>query len=171
MTIPNRYEGADVGWRGGRCVLLPSATNCCAGPQTGYAVLAGRSRDPEGPFLGRDGVPLLAAGVGGTRVIAQNGNRWVGPGHNAMIKDRAGQWWTLCHAIDEDDPHFAGAVGFTKRPLLLDRTDWVDGWPVLDGGAGPSDGPRPAPALRAGEVASAVTIARDDEPGALIPAH
>ncbi len=58
-----------------------------------------------------------------------NGNRWVGTGHNTVFQDFDGQWWTIYHAVDQDSLYFAGAVGFTKRPALLDPLDWVDGWP------------------------------------------
>ena len=63
-----------------------------------------------------------------------NGNRWVGTGHNAVFTDFAGQDWYLYHAVDRNDPYFAGAVGFTKRPALMDPLDWVDGWPTVRGG-------------------------------------
>ena len=41
-------------------------------------------------------------------------------------------------------------MGFTKRPVLLDAIDWIDGWPTLNGGRGPSDTPQHAPAGQPG---------------------
>jgi arabinan endo-1,5-alpha-L-arabinosidase len=152
IAIPNRYEGAEIVERDGFYYLFASATNCCAGPQTGYAVFVARSEDPLGPFLDRDGVSVLEQGVGGTPVLYQNGNGWVGPGHNTLIQDRAGQWWTLYHAVEEEAPFFDEEPGFTRRPVLLDRVDWQDGWPIVNRGAGPSVQVALAPALRPGEV-------------------
>jgi arabinan endo-1,5-alpha-L-arabinosidase len=160
IAIPNRYEAAEVVYHEGFYYLFASATNCCNGPQTGYAVFVGRSESPLGPFRDRNGAAFLDAAVGGTPVIAQNGNRWIGTGHNVVFVDRSGRWWTLYHAVDEDDPYFAAAIGFTKRPVLLDPIDWVAGWPVLSGGAGPSEGSRPAPATDARGAAT-----RPAEPG------
>jgi arabinan endo-1,5-alpha-L-arabinosidase len=100
-----------------------------------------------GPYTDREGVPLLAGQVGGTPIVSANGNRWVGPGGVAVFADGAGQDWALYHAIDRTDPYFAGSLA-TKRPALLDRLDWVDGWPVVNGGHGPSDTPQPAPLAR-----------------------
>jgi arabinan endo-1,5-alpha-L-arabinosidase len=147
ITIANRYEGAHVVRHRGFYYLFASATDCCRGPLTGYSVFAGRSRNPLGPYVDREGASLLAGRVGGTPVISMNGNRWVGTGHNTVFSDARGQTWTLYHAVDRDDPYFEGAVGFTKRPLLLDRLDWIDGWPTVRGGLWASDSRQPAPAV------------------------
>jgi arabinan endo-1,5-alpha-L-arabinosidase len=152
IAIANRYEGAFVVRHGGYYYLFASATNCCNGPLTGYSVFAGRSEDPLGPFEDQQGNSFLAGRVGGTPVISMNGNRWVGMGHNAVFRDFDGQDWFLYHAVDQNDPYFAGAVGFTKRPALLDALDWVDGWPMVRGGLWASDEPLPAPAAQPGQT-------------------
>jgi arabinan endo-1,5-alpha-L-arabinosidase len=110
---------------------------------------------------------LLEPRIGGTPVLAMNGNRWVGPGHNAMLTDANGQDWMVYHAIDVNKPTFAGS--WTRRPVLMDRLDWVDGWPTVRGGAGPSDSPQTAPALVASNnSAASVTKQAVDQPAALI---
>lgn len=151
ITIANRYEGPEIVKYGKFYYLFVSATDCCRGPLTGYSVFAGRSTNPLGPYVDRDGVSLLAGRVGGTPVISMNGNRWVGPGHNSVFRDFEGQYWTVYHAIDRHDPYFEGAVGFTKRPVLLDALDWVDGWPTVRGGEWASDDRQPAPAAQPGD--------------------
>jgi arabinan endo-1,5-alpha-L-arabinosidase len=150
ITISNRYEGANVVSHDGHYYLFVSATNCCNGALTGYSVFAGRSTSPLGPFVDREGHSLLDTQVGGTPVISMNGNRWMGPGHNTVFQDAAGQWWTIYHAVDRSDPFFESATGFTKRPALLDPLDWADGWPTVRGGFWASDGKMPAPAAREG---------------------
>jgi arabinan endo-1,5-alpha-L-arabinosidase len=152
IAIDNRYEGTVMVEHDGWWYFLGSATNCCNGPLTGYAVFAARSRSPLGPFVDRAGVSLLAGRVGGTPVLAQNGNRWVGTGHNTVFTDFSGQDWTIYHAVDSANPYYAGEVGYTKRPALLDPLDWKDGWPVVRGGFGPSDEPQPGPAAQPGQV-------------------
>jgi arabinan endo-1,5-alpha-L-arabinosidase len=166
ITIDNRYEGPVVLRHGGWYYLLASATDCCRGPLTGYAVFAGRSKSPLGPFVDRDGVSLLAGRVGGTPVLTQNGNRWVGTGHNTVFTDFAGQDWTIYHAVDQGDPYYASDVGYTKRPALLDPLDWRQGWPVVRGGAGPSDETMPAPAAQPRDkTAYRPRFVRDDRVG------
>jgi arabinan endo-1,5-alpha-L-arabinosidase len=151
IAIDNRYEGTFIVQHGGWYYFMGSATNCCAGPLTGYSVFAARSRSPLGPFLDRDGVSILSTRVGGTPVLAQNGNRWVGAGHNAVVTDFAGQDWIVYHAVDRNDPYYAGDPGYTKRPALIDPLDWQGGWPTVRAGRGPSDGPMPAPAAQPGQ--------------------
>jgi len=144
-----RYEGAEVVRHEGWWYLFASATNCCNGPLTGYGVFVGRARTPEGPFLDRLGNDMAKGTAGGTPLLLQNGNRWVGPGHNTVFTDAAGAWWTIYHAIDVGEPFFSAKDKLTRRLAMLDRIDWVDGWPVAGGGRAPSDGPMPAPAVSA----------------------
>ncbi len=171
ITIANRYEGAFIVRHGGFYYLVASATDCCRGPLTGYSVFVGRSANPLGPYVDKEGVSLLAGRVGGTPVISMNGNRWVGPGHNAVFTDFGGQDWFLYHAIDRNAPYFEGAPGFTRRPVLMDALDWVDGWPTVRGGQWASDTPQPAPAAQPGQVSAYQTPpAPREDVGSLMPA-
>ncbi len=145
VAVAEKFEGAFVVKRDGYYYLMGSSANCCAGPATGYSVFAGRSEDPRGPFVDHEGVPLLDERPGGTQVLVQNGNRWIGAGHHTIVTDLAGQDWILYHAIDREDPWLAEPGGVNRRPTLMDRLDWVDGWPVTRAGKGPSEGRQRAP--------------------------
>lgn len=156
ITIANRYEAPYVKRHGDFYYLFVSATNCCALELSGYTVFAGRSRSPLGPFVDREGVSLLPdptppydcsddatppcnTRVGGTPVLSMNGNRWVGPGHNAVLTDVSGQDWAFYHAIDRFDPALRRAPDadnpqgliINQRPMLMDRLDWINGWPTV----------------------------------------
>jgi len=169
VAIDNKYEGANVVFRDGYYYLFVSATNCCNGALTGYSVYVGRSEDPLGPFVDREGNLLTDVQAGGTPVISMNGNRWVGTGHNTVFQDAAGDWWTIYHAVDQNDPFFETEPGFTKRPALLDAIDWVDGWPTVNGGEWASDRKMPAPAGQPGEVSRHKTRrVATQEPGRLL---
>jgi arabinan endo-1,5-alpha-L-arabinosidase len=182
VAIANKYEGAEVEFKDGYYYLFVSATDCCRGPLTGYSVFAGRSTNPTGPFVDRAGVDLndnegdaandpTDARAGGSPVLSMNGNRWVGPGHNTVFRDFDGQWWTIYHAIDVNDPYFEGQVGFTKRPALLDPIDWSDGWPTVRGGQWISDTPQHAPAAQPGQKTNyKPRFVRPDRPGQPIAA-
>ncbi|MFC4147583.1 family 43 glycosylhydrolase [Micromonospora mangrovi] len=153
VAVDNKFEGSYVLRHDGWYYLFASTANCCAGPATGYSVHVGRSRSPRGPFVDRDGLRLNASRAGGTPVLTQNGNRWIGTGHNGFLTDLSGQDWIVYHAIDRADPYLDEPFGINERPMLIDRLDWIGGWPTVNAGAGPSEGSRPAP----------VTTARLDE--------
>ncbi|WP_224363283.1 family 43 glycosylhydrolase [Hyalangium versicolor] len=172
VTVANRYEAPNVIKHGDYYYLLASSANCCNGPLTGYSVFAGRSQVPWGPFLDREGVPLTTNRVGGTPVLGMNGNRWVGTGHNTVVTDSGGQDWIIYHAVDRTDPYLApdshGGLPL-KRQALMDALDWVEEWPVVRGGQGPSDSEQPAPAARAGTRSRYTPVLeKPHEPGNLI---
>jgi len=179
VAVANKYEGSEVVERNGWYYLFVSATDCCRGPLSGYAVFVGRSHSPTGPFLDRSGVDLndnepledtTDGRAGGSPVIVGNDAPWVGTGHNTVFQDLSGQWWTIYHAINRNDPYFENGVDIfdgncdaegqsaqpcgdlNKRPVLLDAIDWVNGWPTVNGGSGISTHPMAAPAAQPGQV-------------------
>ncbi|MGW1464244.1 family 43 glycosylhydrolase [Streptomyces sp. NPDC002308] len=144
-----RVEGGFVVHRDGYYYLFYSDAGCCDGAYSGYQVKAGRSTSPTGPFTDDEGTDLMALGSKGGVVVGANGNRWIGPGHNAIQTDLSGQDWLVYHGIPAESPDLAPASGGTlklsRRPMLIDRLDWIDGWPVVRAGTGPSDTPTAAP--------------------------
>lgn len=157
VGIDNRYEGSFVVRHEGWYSLMASSANCCAGPATGYSVFAGRSRSPLGPFKDRDGIAMTDSVVGGSLVITQNGNRWIGAGHHAVITDNSGRDFMVYHAIDRNKPWLNDPFGINRRPMLADRIDWINGWPRVRAGAGPSATEQPSPV-----TGSALGITADD---------
>ncbi|WP_320781777.1 family 43 glycosylhydrolase [Streptomyces sp. CRN 30] len=144
-----RMEGGFVVRRDGRYYLFYSDAGCCDGAYSGYQVKVGRSTSPTGPFTDDRGVDLMAASSKGGVVVGAGGDRWIGPGHNSLQTDLAGQDWLFYHAVPADDPDLDRVDGIdrtlSRRPMLVDRLDWIDGWPVVRAGAGPSTGPQRAP--------------------------
>jgi arabinan endo-1,5-alpha-L-arabinosidase len=68
------------------------------------------------------------------------------------------------------DPYFTNTLT-TMRPALIDALDWVNGWPVVRGGFGPSDGasPQPKPVAQPGGTANYRTATEaQDSPGVAI---
>ncbi|TMW71871.1 family 43 glycosylhydrolase [Alteribacter natronophilus] len=118
-----------------------SKGSCCEGQFSEYRVAVGRAEAFDGPYLDQDGNDLNESS--GT-VILSGGEGFAGPGHNAVVTDDAGQDWMLYHAIDRDNPWIGSGV--TRRPLMLDRIIWEDGWPVIEDGV-PGEGPLEGPAI------------------------
>src|SRR3954471_18048145 len=65
-----------------------------------------------------------------------------------MATDDRGQRWIVYHAIDRNNPFLNEPFGINRRPMLIDRIDWVHGWPVVRYGCGPSDSTQRGPAVR-----------------------
>jgi arabinan endo-1,5-alpha-L-arabinosidase len=133
---PNRLyhvllEGAWIVHHDGYYYLLASGDACCD-ESAFYAVMAWRSKAPLGPYKEDPTNPIL-----------ELNKHFTAPGHNSTITDDAGQMWMLYHAILPDDPLFF-------RDLFIDRVDWRGGWPVVNGGEGPSWKPQPVPMIKSG---------------------
>lgn len=124
-------EGPWVVKRGGYYHLMYSGDACCGG-EANYAVLDARATSPLGPFERDPGNPVLAAN-----------ERFNAPGHNAVITDDAGTDWMVYHAMDREE-------GSGLRFLMIDPIDWSNGWPVVNGGAGPAPASSSAPVVRTG---------------------
>ncbi|HEX8393067.1 MAG TPA: glycoside hydrolase family 43 protein [Longimicrobium sp.] len=131
-------EGAWVTYRAPFYYLFYSGDNCC-GPRAHYAALVARSRSATGPFQ------TLAQATGArTSAILEQGGHWVAPGHNSVIRDAGGTDWIFYHAVDARRPRSDPADDVnTRRVMLMDRLEYVDGWPRVD--RGPSSERRPGP--------------------------
>lgn len=145
-----RAEGAFVVRRDAFYYFFYSDAGCCQGSFSGYTVKVGRSTSPLGPFVDDEGVDLMTPTTKAGYVLASNGNGFTGTGHNAIQQDVAGQDWLVYHAVPTADPDFPPLGGgrlnaLSKRPLMIDRLDWIDGWPVVRAGAGPSNTEQFAP--------------------------
>jgi arabinan endo-1,5-alpha-L-arabinosidase len=169
IAVPDRYEGTYIRKHAGSYYLFASTANCCNDDLTGYSVFVGRSGDLLGPYRDREGIGFLDSRVGGTPTLSMNGNRYVGPGHNAAFTDYAGQDWFVYAAVNRFDPFFAGS-NLTKRGPMLDPVDWLNGWPTVRGGLWASETVTDRPAAQPGQLNTYnPTYAVNDSPGTLIP--
>ena len=139
-----RFEGAYIVRREGFYYLFVSAGSCCNGENSTYTLYVGRSEKLLGPYQDKEGKNLLRGG--GTVILAAN-DTWVGPGHNSVIQDDAGTDWLFYHAIPRADPRLTNGVN--RRPALLEKLTWQNGWPTVNGGVGPSSSPQPVPTVSA----------------------
>lgn len=139
----SRFEGSYIIKRAAFYYLFVSSGSCCEGPQSTYTLWVGRSRSLDGPYVDSHGRKLRD---GGGDLVLSGNDHFVGPGHNSVALDDAGNDWLVYHAIDPKNPWLRG--GATRRPVLIDRIRWVAGWPVVNGGNGPSYTPQLAPVIR-----------------------
>jgi arabinan endo-1,5-alpha-L-arabinosidase len=145
LVWPNPVEGAfprlvEAAWvirHDDFFYLFYSGDNCC-GPDAEYGVMVARSNSPTGPFETLE----QARGVPHSLMLFKS-ERWLAPGHNCIVTDKAGETWIIYHAIDVNRPRQRQEDEInSRRILLIDRIQWRDGWPFV---GTPSDGPQAAP--------------------------
>lgn len=115
QSPPNAIEAPYLLARDGYYYLFVSKDFCCKGIESTYNMAVGRSTDIEGPYLDRDGVPMLDDG--GTPLLASEGPR-VGPGGQSVSGNLL-----AFHYYDEA---LDGAFRLGLIPLT-----WDDGWPTV----------------------------------------
>jgi arabinan endo-1,5-alpha-L-arabinosidase len=119
---PNSYrdlvEGAWVTYRNGFYYLFFSGDDCCTIAH--YAVMVARSTSATGPFT------IFPENDG---VIIRGNDKWLGPGHNSVIRDDRSTDWIVYHAYHADNR----ARG---RVMLMNRLVYgSDGWVRAEAGA------------------------------------
>lgn len=115
-----QYEATVLQKRDGWYYLILSTGNYSKGGT--YRLVAGRSKSIFGPFVDRNGNDMMSIHH---ELVLKGDGKFSSPGHcSRIITDDAGQDWILYHAYRDDMDY---------RCLMLDRLDWVDGWPVVAG--------------------------------------
>jgi arabinan endo-1,5-alpha-L-arabinosidase len=136
-AFPRLVEAAWVIHHDDFYYLFYSGDNCC-GPDADYGVMVARSREPKGPFETLE----EARGVPHSLMLFKS-ERWLAPGHNCIVADKAGDVWIIYHAIDVNRPRQRQEDEInSRRILLMDKIQWRDGWPFV---GTPSEGIQSAP--------------------------
>ena len=99
------------------------AGNACCGTACHYAEGVARADHLLGPWMKDPANPI----------IRPNSN-WKCPGHGTAVETASGKDYFIYHAYPATGTIYLG------RESVLDRIIWSDGWPVINGGAGPSGG-------------------------------
>lgn len=111
--------------RDGHYYLYLSFDRCCAGAESDYRVMVGRSTSPTGPYVDRHGTPMMEGG--GTEILAGHGSI-NGPGHQAVLADTDSD--VLFYHYYPDDGEGPTACGYCT--LGVNRIDYdADGWPYV----------------------------------------
>lgn len=121
------FEGTYIHNRNGYYYFFGSSGSCCDGANSSYHVTVARSENLKGPYIDKQGRSIMD---GEGTLFLKGNSLFAGPGHNAeIVTDDAGNDWFIYHAIDKSQPHLPN--GATRRPLMLDKIEWQDDWPVI----------------------------------------
>lgn len=117
------YEGTYIHKRGGYYYMFASIGSCCEGLKSTYTTVVGRSTSLFGPYLDKKGQSMMD---NHHEILIHKNDSFVGTGHNSeIVSDNAGTDWLFYHAVSVANPD--------GRVLMLDRIDWIDGWPSVEG--------------------------------------
>lgn len=108
--------------RCGYYYMFVSWDSCCRGVDSTYNIRVGRSMSVKGPYLDRDGKPMLE---GGGTLVLQGNARYKGPGHNAVLFTESAAY-NVYHAYDAERN---GVATLRISELAFD----AEGWPVSAG--------------------------------------
>ncbi len=99
--------------------LFVSWDDCCSFERSQYKIAIGRSENPLGPFLDKDGRSLE---TGGGTILLESTERWKGTGHNGFLHTKDNGDWIILAAYDAKEPKKGRLT--QVRPL-----EWTeDGW-------------------------------------------
>ncbi|MCF7802759.1 MAG: arabinan endo-1,5-alpha-L-arabinosidase [Candidatus Marinimicrobia bacterium] len=100
--------------------LFVSWDRCCAGEESTYKVVVGRSKDITGPYVDRAGQKMIHGG--GTLVVGGNED-YAGIGHQAAYTFD-GKDYLIAHGYDLSDDG-------NSKLLIMEMTWDDDGWPQV----------------------------------------
>lgn len=108
--------------RCGYYYLFVSFDSCCRGTDSTYKIMVGRSTSITGPYVDKEGTPMMQGG--GTLLLAGDRVRYAAVGHNAVvfIDDKA---YNVYHAYSQQN----GNPILRIAELVWDE----EGWPISAG--------------------------------------
>ena len=113
-------EAASLVQHSGYVYLFVSYDRCCAGVNSTYRIMVGRSKNVTGPYTDKAGVAMMK---GGATQVQATGGRYIGPGGQEVYQD-AGADHLVYHYYAED---LGGTSQLQTSPVM-----WgADGWPTL----------------------------------------
>jgi GH43 family beta-xylosidase/acetyl esterase/lipase len=115
--VEGALEAPTIIRRGDYWYLFASYDFCCRGTNSTYNVRVGRSEAVTGPYVDRDGVPMMEGG--GTPVVPARSAWWTGAGHQTVLRD-GDQDYLFFHAYDPING---------RSQLQISTLEWEDGWP------------------------------------------
>jgi arabinan endo-1,5-alpha-L-arabinosidase len=103
--------------RGDYYYVFGSFDSCCRGADSDRSIRFGRSSELLGPYVDRDGVPLLE---GGGSVLLESAARWRGPGSNDVLH-QGERSYSFYFAYDADN---GGRTSLRLSTLTWDEEGW-----------------------------------------------
>ena len=124
------FEGGFVIKKDDSYIFFGSSGLACDKKDSNYKVYAGKSDSLFGPYkdsMGRvlTGGSYYSSTIGELVLTAPINKDTVGPGHNSIFVDDAGDYWIYYHAYHKND-------NYSTRHLFMDKIEWDEnGFPYV----------------------------------------
>ncbi len=115
---PPAIESPSIIRRDRHYYLFVSFDFCCRGKESTYKIVVGRADKITGPYLDRDGRPMMA---GGGTLLTEGSQAWRGPGGQSLIRESTNDLMVF---------HSYNALT-GKATLTISTIVWEDGWPRI----------------------------------------
>lgn len=117
-------EAAAIYYHDGFYYLFVNWGRCCKGVNSTYNIRVGRSRAITGPYVDKDGKPMMEGG--GSAFLGTAEPNFIGPGHVGILVEDDG--------TERLSVHFYDGTVEGKAMLALRDLQWdEDGWPKVPG--------------------------------------
>lgn len=114
----NAIEAPFIIKRGDYYYLFVSFDYCCRGQASTYKTVYGRSKNVEGPYIDRNGKPML---IGGGTLYVGPDKEFYGVGHCSAYEFN-GKWYFISHAYDKQRN---GAARLFIKEMDFDKQGWL----------------------------------------------
>lgn len=121
----NPLEAPVMMYHKGYYYLVVTYGLAAQGIRSTYRMVCGRSKSPQGPFLGFDDKPMTE---GGHASLLKSSEPMYGPGGGNFFQDADCAWWMAYHYYD--GRRFWHGDLWGAPTLQIRRVVWQDGWPL-----------------------------------------
>jgi len=119
-TMSGAIEAPFIFKKNGLYYLFVSWDRCCAGAESTYKIVVGRSDNVYGPFYDKEGEDMR---LGGGSLVVRGNDSWAGVGHNGAYTFD-GTDYLVFHGYDLSDEG--------RSKLWITKIDWdANGWPSV----------------------------------------
>jgi len=123
QIVGTAFEASYIHKRNGYYYFFGSIGSCCEGLKSTYTTVYGRSTSLLGPYVNKQGGAMMDNQYD---VLIRGNEKFKGTGHDSeIVSDKEGNDWIIYHAFSVKNS--------TSRVLMLDRVQWLNDWPFVEG--------------------------------------
>ena len=128
------FDAPCITVKDGSYYMFASIGSTAGGADSSCQQVVGRADSVYGPYFDKNSRAMTDDGY---EVLIKSSTKFAGPGHGSVFDVHNGNIWIIYNAFDLSDVS-------KGRTLMLDRVNWIDGWPSVRGSIGSFSADAPA---------------------------